>query len=263
MRESSNKIESQIFRCFALDILLYLGVQSLVVAVVVVVVVVVDYLTHLQLLQTRSTKMPPIRSKRIPPPKAYKKAINEIAIYIASKPSLLQKIRDNKIDSLVSSIRREFCNVADGVNDGIFNDLAAFLNHPKQMKEPNSHAELRESMKQRKEEKERIKRIEALFVEECNLKEDDARRDKYLEQFTIVEVTRYQTPYPPPSNWVYESEQIHDTWHDHLQLGKPKDKRLKVPPMLLLETQYLQLDVDEDQNYFCRFQNQRDCWVSC
>ncbi|KAH0602468.1 uncharacterized protein H6S33_008807 [Morchella sextelata] len=192
--------------------------------------------------------MPPIRSKRIPPPKAYKKAINEIAIYIASKPSLLQKIRDNKIDSLVSSIKREFCNVADGVNDGIFNDLAAFLNHPKQMKEPNSYAELRESMKQRKEEKERIKRIKALFVEECNLKEDDARRDKYLEQFTIVEVTRYQTPYRPPSNWVYESEQIHDIWQDHLQLGKPKNKRLKVPPMLLLEPQYLQLDVDEDQN---------------
>ncbi|RPB11690.1 hypothetical protein P167DRAFT_546252 [Morchella conica CCBAS932] len=168
--------------------------------------------------------MPPIRSKRIPHPKAYKKAINEIAIYIASKPSLLQKIRDNNIDSLVSSIKREFCNVADGVNDGIFNDIAAFLNNPKQMKEPNCHQELREAMKHRKDEKERIKRIKALFVQECNLKEDDARRDKYLEKFTIVEVTRYQTPYPPPSNWVYESEQIHDIWHDHLQLDVAEDQ---------------------------------------
>ncbi|KAI5839353.1 hypothetical protein DFP73DRAFT_613890 [Morchella snyderi] len=155
---------------------------------------------------------------------------------------------DNNIDSLVSSIKREFINIADGVTDGIFNDLAAFLNHPQQMKEPSTHSELREEMKQRKNEKERIKRVKALFVQWCNLKEDDGRRDKYLERFTIVEVTQFQTPYPPPSHCVYESEQIHEIWHDHLQLGKPKDKRLKVPPMLLLEQQYLQLDVAEDQN---------------
>ncbi|RPB06630.1 hypothetical protein P167DRAFT_580264 [Morchella conica CCBAS932] len=117
------------------------------------------------------------------------------------------------------------------------------------MKEPNCHQELREAMKQRKDEKERIKRIKALFVQECNLRVDDARRDKYLEKFTIVEVTRDQTPYPPSSNCVYESEQIHDIWHNHFRLGKPKDKRLKELPMLLLESQYLQLDVAEDQNY--------------
>lgn len=35
MRESSDKIENQIFECFALDILLYLRVQSLVVVVLV------------------------------------------------------------------------------------------------------------------------------------------------------------------------------------------------------------------------------------
>ncbi|RPB15126.1 hypothetical protein P167DRAFT_563140 [Morchella conica CCBAS932] len=138
--------------------------------------------------------MPPIRSKRIPPPKAYKKAINEIAIYITSKPSLLQKIRDNNIDSLVSSIKREYCNVADGVNDGIFNDLAAFLNHPKQMKEPSSYAELRAAMKQRKEEKERIKRIrrtKASSVEECNLKEYCGRSDGAEKETKVVPARRY------------------------------------------------------------------------
>lgn len=65
----------------------------------------------------------------------------------------------------------------------------------------------------------------------------------------IMDINKYQTPYPPLSDCVYEYEQIHDIWHHYPQLGKPKNKRLKVLLTLLLEPQYLQLDVAEDQNY--------------
>lgn len=77
---------------------------------------------------------------------------------------------------------------------------------------------------------------------------DEAKRERLLNGFRIIEIPVNTNPYPPPGHIIYESKTTHDLWFWHFTFGKQPDKRHKRKPMHQVDDSKLIADIGEDES---------------
>ena len=134
----------------------------------------------------------------------------------------------------------------------LFSDLISFATTSWNQEPYNTtFAPLLRSIQDLQTNKNQYKQNRALLAYNLYLSLSSKARDQeFLSSLHTITLQKLSRPeiYPPPNHWIYESEEIHALWNDHLLYGRQPDSRLKRHPLLELQEDQLKLDITGDHS---------------